>query len=199
MAVRLFIHFQKHVSEAAFPIGGRFFQRALDIAFLQFSEFEHAAARHDGGSHGRVGIFRSRAYEHNIPAFDIRKQGIRLRFIETVAFVEQQIGAFTVKFQIAARLFRRRLHVRNARVHGVQLYVIAPRRIRHDIGERGLARARRAPEDTATQPVGFDGARQKAGFRNDMRLADKFPERTRPHAFGERMQGVFIELRIVIE
>ncbi len=58
-----------------------------------------------------------------------------------------------------------------------------------DLGERGLARAGRAPEDDAGQPVGVEHPPQQTAFAQKVPLAGEFIECSRPHADGERLDG----------
>ena len=193
------VHVEQHIAEASFSIRRRLFQGVFNIRFTEFFKLEHAATGNDCGRHRRIRVFRSGTDKDDIPALYGRQKRIGLRFVETVAFVEQKIGALAVEFQILPRLFHRRLDVGNPRVDGVELNVVSARGICNDIGERGLARTRRAPEDTAAKPVRFNCAGQQAGFRNDMFLPDKFFERARPHALCKRLHGIFIQFSIIIE
>ena len=48
-----------------------------------------------------------------------RQKGIALRFVETVTFVQKQIGTLAKQFQIIPCLFHRLFYVRNPCVDGV--------------------------------------------------------------------------------
>ena len=56
----------------------------------------------------------------------------------------------------------------------------------NDFGERGLAGARRAPEDHRGRVVTLDLHAQRFAGADQMLLPDKFIERARAHAVGER-------------
>ena len=60
------------------------------------------------------------------------------------------------------------------------------RQIGDEPRERGLAGARRAPEDDRLQQVALDRFAQRTARADQLVLAFDFVERARPHALGER-------------
>src|SRR5690606_37784334 len=56
----------------------------------------------------------------------------------------------------------------------------------HEARERGLAHARRAPEDHGMRPAGFKGHSKGFARAQQMRLTHDFVQCTRPHALSQR-------------
>ena len=73
---------------------------------------------------------------------------------------------------------------------GVELLEVGLRVAGDDVGQRGLAGARRAVEDHAGQPVGLEHPPQQLARPDEMLLADELVERARPHPHGQRLHAV---------
>ena len=189
------VHFYV-VSAQSLARSERRLQRAADLLLGQPLELKHAAAGDDRGRHGRVRVFRRRADKDDRALLDERQQRIELRLVETVALVEQKIGALVVELERRARVLRSFLHIGDAALHCVQLDEIAVCRARDNVRERRLAAAGRSPKDAAPQPVQPDGAAQKAPLRNDMALPDELIEVGRAHLLRKRLCRVFIVVQI---
>ena len=65
-------------------------------------------------------------------------------------------------------------------------------RARDDGGQRRFAASRRAVEDGGGHAVGLDGAPQEPTRPDDMPLTDKFIQRSRTHAVGQRAERGFL-------
>ena len=88
-----------------------------------------------------------------------------------------------------ARLLRRRhdfFDFLDAGEDGAEAQEVAARLTRDDGGERGLARARRAPENHRAQFVALDLAPQRFSRPQNVKLAHELLDRFGPHAVGER-------------
>jgi imidazolonepropionase-like amidohydrolase len=70
-------------------------------------------------------------------------------------------------------------------VPGLQADIIAGH-VRHQRGQRGLARAGRPPQDHRVQLAALDRRAQDPAGAQQMLLADDLVERLRPHAIGQR-------------
>ena len=171
-------------------------ERAADLLHGERLELKDAAAGYDRGRHRGVRVLRRRADEHDGPLLDRGQQGVRLRLVEAVALVQHEVGAPSEHLQVVARLVDRLLDVRNARIDGVEL---DERRVgagRNDVCERRLARAGRAPEDAAAQPIERDGAAQQAALRDEMLLPHKLVHGVGAHALCERLRLLLVVVEI---
>jgi hypothetical protein len=63
------------------------------------------------------------------------------------------------------------------------------RRVGDHARQRGLAGARRTPEDDRLEQVALDGFAQRLAWREDLLLPDDLVECARTHAFRERRTG----------
>ena len=71
------------------------------------------------------------------------------------------------------------------------------RRVGDEARERGLAGARRAPEDDRLQQVALDRLAQRLARAEQLLLADELVERARPHPLGERRARCVARRRFV--
>ena len=70
------------------------------------------------------------------------------------------------------------------RGHGAEL---GADRVGEQAGERGLAGARRAPQEEAGEVAAGDGAAERSALTDEVRLADELVEVARAHARRERL------------
>ena len=181
---------------AALRIGDGRAHRALHLVLRERLKAEQAAARHDGRRHGDHGVFRGGADKADGARLNRGQDGIGLRLAPAVALVQQKIRWPPIHGKAAFRRLDDLAHVRHAAGDGVELNELAARLVRDDGSERGFARAGRAPEDGAGEPVGLDGAAQQPPRAHDGLLPDEFLQRAGAHAVGQRRE--LLVLRTVI-
>src|ERR1700690_4069626 len=70
--------------------------------------------------------------------------------------------------------------------HRGELNEAGLRRFGNDLGQRGLAHARRTPEDHRARIVALDLHAQRLSWADKMLLAEQFVEAARPHPFRQR-------------
>src|SRR5262249_7490346 len=70
--------------------------------------------------------------------------------------------------------------------HGRECNRIGARRLRQQMGEGGLAGARRSPEDQRLELTGGEQVAEDAARTEEVLLPDELLERVRPHALGKR-------------
>ena len=170
------------------------------IVVGQWFELEDARSADQRPDDFEVGILRRRADQDDRAVFDVRQQRILLRFVEAVNLVDEQDGALVIHLQALFGLFDDAADVAHARHHGVDLLEVAARGVGDDHRQRGLARARRPPQqDRGEQPIGLDGAPQEPPRPDDVVLPDVFVERTGAHPRGQRLAARHDRLRGVIE
>ena len=80
-------------------------------------------------------------------------------------------------------------HVLDAGHHGRQRDELGIAGARDQARERGLAGARRAPQDHRMQAAALEQAAQRLARREQVRLADELVEARGPHAVGQRTKG----------
>ena len=158
---------------AALPVGDGAPQSAFDALAREPLEAEQAAAADDGRGHGDHRVLRGGADEADDAALDGGQNGVRLRLGPAVALVQKQVGRLAVDAQALFGHLEYVAHVGHAAGDGVELHEGGARGLRDDGCQRGLARARRAPEDGAGQAVGLDGAAQELALAHDLLLPDE--------------------------
>ena len=83
----------------------------------------------------------------SVPVFYVRKNHVLLRLIEAMNFVHEQDSALLLHSQTLAGLRRHPAKLGHSRRDGAHALEVAPGDIGNEVGERGLARAGRSPQD----------------------------------------------------
>jgi hypothetical protein len=119
----------------------------------------------------------------------VREEGVLLRFVEAVNLVDEDEGAGAV-LAGALRVGHDLLDLFDSGKHGGELDELRFGHGRDDLCERGLARARRSPEDERAHVVALDLRAQRLACADEVLLAGKFFERARAHAVSQRTSSV---------
>ena len=188
----LLVHLHSGGAEAALPIRQRAAHGEYHVCLAERIKLKDAAPAHDGRGHGDERIFRRRADEAHHAALDGGQDAVALRLAPPVTFVQQQIRRLPVEAAPVLRLLDDLPHVRYAAGHGVELNEGGMCRARDDGGQRRFAASRRTVEDGGGHAVGLDGAPQEPTRPDDMPLTDKFIQRSRTHAVGQRAERGFL-------
>src|SRR6185436_16041934 len=116
-----------------------------------------------------------------------------LRLVEAVHLVHEQDGAAPAGGE---RLLGR-LHgvadVLDAREHRRERDELRLEALRHQARERGLARARRAPEDHGVRLARLEGEAQRLARPEQVALPDYLVDRLRSQPLGERRRRLYLE------
>ena len=96
MAERRVFDGKIHLSVTAFFVVYGADKRGFYGLGIEFFKLEHPAPRHYRGRHRRVRVFGGRTDKNNRAAFYRGEKTVRLRFTETMTFVEQKIGLLAV-------------------------------------------------------------------------------------------------------
>jgi hypothetical protein len=165
-------------------------QRALDDPRdrLRGERLEHddLAAGQERAVELEGRVLGRRAHEHDVPRLDVRQEDVLLRAVEAVDLVEEEDRPLGVPGAHRTRLLEHLAHLLHARRDGGVreedrggLRGDQPR-------QRGLAHARRAPEDQRRDAVLGDRAPQEPVGADDLGRPLDLVERARPHAVRER-------------
>ena len=114
------------------------------------------------------------------------QERVLLRAAEAVYLVDEQYRSAVVGHEAPLRLVDFAPKVLDRTRNRRDLDELAARMLRDDVGERGLARPRRAVEDDAREHVVLDGRPEPAPRTHRLFLTDVLVERRRPHTHGER-------------
>ena len=144
-----------------------------------------AAAGEQRGDDFEGGVLGGGADQADGAALDVGQEGVLLRLVEAMDFVDEEDGARAV----GGGLFRvdhHLLDLLDAGEDGGELDEGGVGGLGDDLGERGFADAGRPPEDHRRGVVALDLHAQGLAGAEQMLLADVFVERARAHALGER-------------
>ena len=174
-----------HRAETALNVGERAAQKNDNLFFGERFEHIDAAARQQRAVDFERRIFGRGSDQPNAAFFHVRQEGILLRFVEAVNFVDEDDGARAV-LAGAIGIAHDLLDFLDAREHGGELDEVGFGHAGDDFGERRLARARRSPEDHRRGIVALDLHAQRFARADELLLPDEFIECARAHAVGER-------------
>ena len=188
MRRRIVSGFEMHLAEAALGVAERAAQKHDNLLFGQRLQHVDAAAREQRGVDFERRIFGGGADQANAAFLDVRQEGVLLRFVEAVNFVDEDDGARAV-LAGAVGVGHDLLDFLDAGEHGGKLDEVGLGDAGDDLGEGGFAGARRAPEDHRGGIVALDLDAQRLARADQVLLADEFVERARAHAVGQRARA----------
>ena len=178
-----------HLAEAALGVVERAAQKNNNLIFGQRLQHVDAAARKQRGVDFERRIFGGGADQANAAFLDVREEGILLRFVEAVNFVDEDDGARAV-LAGAVGIAHDLLDFLDAGEHGGKLDEVGLGDAGNDLGEGGLAGAGRAPEDHRRGVIALDLHAQRLARPDQVLLANEFIERARAHAVGQRARAL---------
>ena len=130
----------------------------FDVFVVERLQLEDARTRHKCPVHREIRIFRGRADENDGAVFDPWQEGVLLRFVPAVDFIDEEDGPLALFAEAGLGGGRDVPQVRDAGHDGVQRDELAFRRVGDDAGERRLACSGRPVEDERRQLIRLDGA-----------------------------------------
>ncbi len=147
-------------------------------------------ARQQRADHLERRVLGGRADERDGAPLHVRQEGVLLRLVEAVHFVDEQDGR-------APGLRKRRVGARDgvpdvlhARQHGGQRDELGVERVGHEPRERGLAHARRSPQDHRVQLARCERDGQRLARGEQVPLPDDVGDAARAQALGQRHAGM---------
>ncbi len=177
------------LTETALGIAECAAQKNNNLIFGQRLQHINAAAREQRGVDFEGRIFGGGADQADAAFLDVREEGILLRFVEAVNFVDEDDGARAV-LAGAVGIAHDLLDFLDAGEHGGKLDEVGLGDAGNDLGEGGLAGARRTPEDHRSGVVALDLHAQRLARPDQVLLSNEFIERARAHAIGERASAL---------
>ena len=149
-------------------------------------EHVHAAAREQRGVDLEGRVLGGRPHQHDVALLDIGQEGVLLRLVEAVDLVHEEDGAPPAPGAIGLGLRHHLPDLLHAREHGREGHEARARHLGHEQRQRGLAGARRAPEDHGVEPALLERSAQDLARPDEVALADHLVQRAGPHPVGER-------------
>ena len=158
---------------------------AHDVGLGQRTEDIDPAAREERRVHLEGGILRGRPDQDQRALLHVRQEGVLLTAIEAMNLVHEENGPPAAAGALGFRLRHDLAYLLDARQDGREGNEARPRDLGHEEGQRGLARARRSPEDHRVQGAVLEGAAQDLTGADEVLLAHDLVQGSRPHAVGE--------------
>ena len=176
----------RRVGDPTLGIRQRPSQQLLDLGRSQGRQLVDLRSREQRRVDLEVGVLGGRADQRHQALLDGGKERVLLRLVEAMDLVEEEDRRLV---RSPAALLGARDHRPDLGAPGVdrRLLLERPTRSRGDDPRQGgLARARRAVQHCRVRLAGFDrGAKRRVGAQQ-VRLADKLVERSRPHPHRQR-------------
>ena len=120
----------------------------------------------------------------------MRQEGILLRLVEAVHFVDEKHRRSTLAMQGFCPIDCRP-DLLHAREHGRELDELRPGVMGEHLGKRRLASAGRTPENHGVKAVVLDRLPQRSSLADNRLLSDKFLECAGAHPVSERAESLF--------
>ena len=159
-------------------------QRAQVLVLHRFEDVDLAAAQKRRNDLER-GVLGRGADERDDALLHGAQERILLRFVETVDFVDEEERRPLVEEALLACRFDHLAHLLDARRHGREGEERTFELGGDDARQRGLAHARRAPQDERRHVARLEELAEDAVLAHEMLLSDVFVHRTGSQAFGQ--------------
>ena len=184
------------VAEAAWV-----FQRAIEqtgqILLAQGVQDKHPAARQQRAVDFKGRIFRSSADQNDAALFHKGQKRVLLGLVEAVNFVHKDQRALAVT-PVFLGLLHYGADLADAAGHGGKVDEGRFRMPRDDARQRGLAHARRTPEDHGGEMIAFDQAGKHLAGAQQVTLAHKFVQRAGTKPCGQGLCSVPVKKRLLL-
>jgi hypothetical protein len=169
------------------PAPGR---TARQVRLRQALQHIDRGARQQRGIDLEGRVLGGGADEGHRAALDIGQEGILLRLVEAMHLVDEQDGAAPL-LRHHLGLLHRLADVLDAGKHRRERDELGIEAIRHQARQRGLADARRAPEDHRMRRARGEGQAQRLALADQMALADHLGsrKRARPHLLRQQARA----------
>ena len=185
MPARVVVHLHVVISKAALLIG----QCAIDQLFQLFNaqrfKSENLRTRHERAVHIKERIVRGRADKAEIATLNIGQKNVLLCLVKVVDLINEQDRPLSRSAEAIRRRGDYSAHFGDVAFHAADSNEFRVRHLRDD-PRVALRLFRRPGEDHRRQTIRFNRASQKFAGSKDVFLTDKFIERARADARGER-------------
>jgi hypothetical protein len=180
---------EAEVAEPAALLGQRPAHDQLQVARGQRLQPEQQAAADQRRVDGEERVLGGGADQDHGAVLDAGQQRVLLGPVEAVDLVDEQDRAPPARPEPLPGPLEHGPDVLDARAGRAQLLELRPGGAGDDLGQGGLAGARRAPEHDRAQLVGLDQGAQAAPGAEHVALADVLVEGGRAHPGGEGRGG----------
>ena len=183
-------------AEAAF-VCQRAAQHSRHLCGGKRLQHEHLAAREQGRVYLERGVFSGGADEHDAAALHIGQKGVLLCLVEAVYLVHKQNGLLPETSHVL-RALHHGLYLLHAAGHSRKIHKLRLCAARNNACQRSFAHTRRAPEYHAGHVVGINKLAQNFPLAQKLLLPEKFLQRARAHAAGQRPRHLAAEKRLLL-
>jgi hypothetical protein len=182
---RIVIRGQSECAKAPLAIFKGTAQQRCDLFLGQRLQHVDAAAREQRGDDFEGGILSCRSNQPYCPALHVGQKGVLLGLVEAVNLIDEEDGA-----GVHLRRLRGRDHhlldFLDAACDGGEFNETCFGCFGDDLGQRGLAHARRTPEDHGAGIIMFNLDAQWLAGADQVLLSAQLLQAARAHAFGQR-------------
>ena len=173
-------------TEAALRVGEGAVDEFVEVVLFERLETEERAAGEQGAGEREERVLGGCTDEDEQAFLHEREEDVLLGAAEAVNFVEEHDRALALLAETGAGALGDLAHILHAGTDGGETLERLRGRAGNELGDGGLARARRPPEDERGESVGFEEDPQRSPGCEQVPLADDVIERHRPHPRRER-------------
>ena len=163
----------------------RTLDQRLQLLVIQRLQHIDLRARQQRGIHLEGRILGRCPDQRDQSRFCIGQQGILLRLVETVDLIDEEDGV-TPRLQVALSLLHRGADILHPRKNSRQRNEFMPEGVRRQPRQRGLAHARRPPENHRMRLPRLECQPQRPVRPQQVLLPDHLIQRRRPQQFCQR-------------
>src|SRR2546425_3202691 len=162
-----------------------------DLLIRERLQHEHPAPRQQRARQLEGRILGRRADERDDAVLDPGEKRVLLRLVEAMDLVAEEDRTLPLILQPLLGLSDNFAHSRDAFGHRGKRLEVPVGVIRDDLGERGFAGPRWAPEDARSQVAPTDQITERFPRTEEVLLTEELLERLGAHARSERLGGTF--------
>jgi hypothetical protein len=180
---------EARAAQAALRIGERAIDERAEVVGGQRLEDEDAGARQERGDDLERRVLGGGADEDDRAALDVRQERVLLRLVEAMDLVDEEQDRLAAAAQLVLGLRDHLSQLLHPVQHGGEPDGAHAARLAQQPRQRGLAGARRTPQDERFEPSARQQIAQDPAGAEEMLLADELVDRPRPHALRQRGAG----------
>src|SRR6266550_5961909 len=186
MPTRVLVDLNRVISKTTFLVAQSAIDQLFELLDTERFELKDLRTRDERAVYVKERVVSRRTDEAEISRFDVGQENVLLRFVEVMNLVDEQDRLLAGSAEAIGCGSDDAAHFGNVTLHATNSNKLCMGYFGNDPSQRRFSAAGRPEENHGGQTISFDCPAQKFSRPKNMFLADKFVERARAHARGER-------------